>query len=188
MELSIQLAIILLIVGLFILLLELFIPSAGTLFMLATACVVASVVVAFLVDTMVGFVFFILVSILAIVLPGLGLEVWKRSPIGRRMILDMPETPDREPSERKSSRSESKFESLRGAVGKTLTPLRPSGMTEFSGQRVDTVAEGVMIERGEYVRVVDVQGNRVVVRRIQPVEEKTWSFETDEEIFSDPSS
>lgn len=187
---SLELAVLLLIAGLFILVLELFIPSAGTLFIVALGCILGSVVVAFMVSSMLGLIFFIVVCLLAIILPGIGLEMWKRSPIGRRMMLGVPgpsgsaleDQVDPVPGlDAVASPPVSHFDyaSLRGAVGRTLTPLRPSGMTEFSGRRIDTVTEGVMIERGVFVKVIDVQGNRVIVRQYTPAEEKTWSFETE---------
>jgi membrane-bound serine protease (ClpP class) len=61
-----------------------------------------------------------------------------------------------------------------------LTPLRPVGTAEFMGRRVESVAEGIMIERGEHVRVIAVQGNRVVVRKIEPEEMNFIPFTIDE--------
>lgn len=48
--------------------------------------------------------------------------------------------------------------------GRTLTPLRPSGMAEFHGQRIDVVTEGGFVAAGITVKVVKVEGTRVVVR------------------------
>jgi membrane-bound serine protease (ClpP class) len=48
--------------------------------------------------------------------------------------------------------------------GTALTTLRPSGTALIDGQRVDVVTSGSMIERGAAVRVVAVEGARVVVR------------------------
>lgn len=166
MEPSLQLAILLLVAGIFVLALELVIPSAGMLFLVAAGCVIGSVVVAFLVDTRYGTGFLFLVMVLSVILPGIGFQLWKRSPIGRRMFLQSPfleEAPDQQ-----TAASGDHLDSLLGQVGRTLTPLRPAGISEFSGRRVDTVAEGVMIERGEWVKVVHVQGNRVVVRKTEP--------------------
>ena len=53
---------------------------------------------------------------------------------------------------------------LVGRVGTALTALRPSGMALIEGRRVDVVTEGMMVERGAPVRVVAVEGLRVVVR------------------------
>lgn len=49
-------------------------------------------------------------------------------------------------------------------TGTALTPLRPAGTAVIEGKRVDVVTEGQMIERGAPVRVVAVEGLRVVVR------------------------
>ncbi|HOY56893.1 MAG TPA: NfeD family protein [Verrucomicrobiota bacterium] len=48
--------------------------------------------------------------------------------------------------------------------GTALTNLRPSGTALINGRRVDVVTEGGMIERGTAVRVIAVEGLRVVVR------------------------
>ncbi len=49
-------------------------------------------------------------------------------------------------------------------TGVAQTNLRPSGMALINSQRVDVVTEGPMIERGTPVKVVAVEGMRVVVR------------------------
>jgi membrane-bound serine protease (ClpP class) len=55
---------------------------------------------------------------------------------------------------------------LTGREGVALTVLRPSGMALIDGRRFDVVAESAMIERGSAVRVVQVDGTRVVVKKI----------------------
>jgi membrane-bound serine protease (ClpP class) len=51
-------------------------------------------------------------------------------------------------------------------TGTALTPLRPAGTAIIDGKRVDVVTEGQMIERGTPVRVLAVEGLRVVVREL----------------------
>jgi len=51
-------------------------------------------------------------------------------------------------------------------VGKTVSPMRPSGTVEFDNTRVDAMTEGVMIDAGVFVRCVDVRGGKVIVRRM----------------------
>lgn len=53
---------------------------------------------------------------------------------------------------------------LLGAVGVAHTALRPAGTGVFNGRRVDVVADGAFIEKGTTVKVVQVEGLRVVVR------------------------
>lgn len=51
-------------------------------------------------------------------------------------------------------------------TGEALTQLRPSGNARINGQRVDVVTEGGLIERGAKIKVVAVEGARIVVRAI----------------------
>ena len=55
---------------------------------------------------------------------------------------------------------------LVGASGRTLTPLRPAGVALIDGDRVDVTSEGGFIPAETAVRVVRVEGNRVVVRPV----------------------
>jgi membrane-bound serine protease (ClpP class) len=55
---------------------------------------------------------------------------------------------------------------LLNQTGEALTQLRPSGTAKINGQRVDVVAESGLIERGAAVKVVTVEGSRIVVRAI----------------------
>lgn len=51
-------------------------------------------------------------------------------------------------------------------TGTALTNLRPSGTALINGRRVDVVTEGPMIPAGTPVKVVAVEGIRVVVRAV----------------------
>jgi membrane-bound serine protease (ClpP class) len=56
---------------------------------------------------------------------------------------------------------------LVGAEGIALTTLRPAGTAEFNGQRVDVVADWEYIERGAKIKVLRVEGIKVVVKEIK---------------------
>jgi membrane-bound serine protease (ClpP class) len=49
-------------------------------------------------------------------------------------------------------------------AGTAMTHLRPSGTAVIRGERVDVVTEGPHVQRGAPIRVVAVEGMRVVVR------------------------
>jgi membrane-bound serine protease (ClpP class) len=49
-------------------------------------------------------------------------------------------------------------------TGTAFTQLRPSGTALINGRRVDVVTEGALIEKGAPVKVVAIEGMRVVVR------------------------
>ncbi len=56
---------------------------------------------------------------------------------------------------------------LVGHEGSTLTPLRPAGMALIDGNKVDVVSGGTFIDKNARIRVVELSGNRVVVRSIE---------------------
>ncbi len=56
-------------------------------------------------------------------------------------------------------------ESYLGKKGITLTPLRPSGSAEIEGERVDVITQGELIEPNVTIRVIEVEGVRVVVKK-----------------------
>ncbi len=55
---------------------------------------------------------------------------------------------------------------LLNQTGTAYTQLRPSGTALINGKRVDVVTEGALIERGTPVKVVAIEGARVVVRAV----------------------
>ena len=52
------------------------------------------------------------------------------------------------------------------AEGEAITVLRPAGTVNFNGVKLDVVTEGEFISQGERVKVIKVQGRRIVVRKI----------------------
>jgi membrane-bound serine protease (ClpP class) len=59
------------------------------------------------------------------------------------------------------------YKDLVGQEGVALTALRPAGMARFGDKKVDVVSEGEVVDRDARVRVVEVKGNRVVVRAVR---------------------
>ena len=55
-----------------------------------------------------------------------------------------------------------------GRIGTSVSPLRPAGIAEIDGTRVDVVSDGGFIEAGAAIEVTRVDGNRIVVRRASP--------------------
>jgi len=54
-----------------------------------------------------------------------------------------------------------------GDRGEVLSPLRPAGTARFKTAVVDVVAEAAFLETGTEVEVVEIHGNRVVVRQVE---------------------
>ena len=53
-----------------------------------------------------------------------------------------------------------------GAVGVCVTDLRPAGTVMIDGEPVDVVSEGGFVKQGLSVKVINVDGSRVMVRQI----------------------
>ncbi len=77
----------------------------------------------------------------------------------QRFVLSTAET-----IERGYTHAESKIDLL-GRTGKTQTVLRPSGIIILDGQRVDAVADGEFIDKHVPVKVIHVEGTRVIVQK-----------------------
>ena len=58
-------------------------------------------------------------------------------------------------------------EQLRGRIGRAVSSLRPSGVVDFGGRRIDVLTEGIMVAEGTWVRCIDVKAGRVVVRPVE---------------------
>lgn len=56
---------------------------------------------------------------------------------------------------------------LPGMEGQAVTPLRPTGVAIFNGQRTDVLTNGEPVDRDAAIRVVSVEGNRVVVAPVE---------------------
>jgi len=98
--------------------------------------------------------------LLALVASLAVLRFLPRLPFGRRLILET----ELLAGAGGSSAPESDRMWL-GKSGTALSPLRPAGIAEIEGERVDVVSDGDLIEPGVPIVVTHVDGNRIVVRR-----------------------
>ncbi|MBU7593634.1 NfeD family protein [Metabacillus halosaccharovorans] len=152
-------AIILFILGVIFLIAELFVPG-GILGILGFAGVIGSLYVAsgnfvhMTISLLISFAVAFAASILLVKVFG------KRMNIFKKLIL------------RDSTNTESGYVSnvsrreLVGAEGIALTTLRPSGTAVINDERLDVVTEGGYIIKGQKVKVIKVEGSRIVVREL----------------------
>jgi membrane-bound ClpP family serine protease len=87
-------------------------------------------------------------------------------PYANRLVLSPPgEKPGSEDATSASGAQES-LAALLGAVGTAATAMRPAGMAQFGESYVDVVSEGSFISAGARVQVIEIEGNRVVVKEV----------------------
>jgi membrane-bound serine protease (ClpP class) len=87
-----------------------------------------------------------------------SIKYFPRTRAGRKMILSLTQTGGRAQSPQASD--------WIGHEGVAHTPLRPAGAALIDGQRLDVVAESGVIESGSRIKIIAVNENRLVVRKL----------------------
>ena len=99
--------------------------------------------------------------LIALVASLVMLRFLPRLPFGRRLILET----GLGAGHKHGSAPDSDLRWM-AKKGRASSPLRPAGIAEIEGERVDVVSEGELIDAGEVIEVTRVDGNRIVVRRV----------------------
>jgi len=148
------------VVGVILLLVEALFPNFGILGLSGAGAIVASVVLS---AATAGEGLLLLASsvfLSALVLAG-SFRYLKRSGLWSQIVLQFAETKEQ------GYVGPGDASHLVGEEGVSLTPLRPAGVAELEGRRVDVVSEGGFVAAGTPVRVVMVEGSRIVVRAVK---------------------
>jgi membrane-bound serine protease (ClpP class) len=161
-------AILLLIVGLSILIAEVFIPSGGLLGVTTFFTLIVSIIFAYrawgISQPNIFAAFCVLLLLLVPTALGFGFFMLPRTSFGKKVLLDAPELHDLTPYSKETQR----IERLVGKYGTAVTMLNPGGLVSVSGERLHAQTEGLTVEPGASVKIVDVRGNRVIVRSESP--------------------
>lgn len=155
----------LLVVGIALLALELFIPSAGILGLLAGACFLAAIVIGFLEHPYIGSSTLMVVALILPAFLALFVHFWPQTPIGRRILLRHdPHEADAPPP---YDDLEEHLRTLIGKRGRAKTKMLPSGAVEIDGHTYDAATMGLPLEPGQPVEVVGTSLARLVVRPVE---------------------
>ncbi len=141
---------------------EVFVPSGGLLALCMIACLAGGVTIFFKHSTAAGWAG---VAIALVMIPSVLVGAYKIFPktrLGKSTLLAPPE---RELGD--GIPDTAKLKELMGATGTVITPLRPVGTCDFSGHRVECVAESGYVERGRKVKVIRVESTQLTVRVIE---------------------
>lgn len=151
-------AILCLVLGLGLVLYEMFTPGFHLPGILGVMALFAAVILRAktLTDGLITF------ALLLVLLVVLAFFFWRSLTKGRlsKSVVVLKESIDAQSTDREDLRA------LIGREGICLTPLRPAGNAEFDGQRVDVVSEGEFLQKGTRVVVMRVQGLRVLVKAV----------------------
>lgn len=159
---NLTLAYLLIAIGIVLMLAELFLPTGGICFILAAVCALAGISLIFVYGSTTNGVIALLSVFVAVpILLSAMFYLWPESMWGNRLTYN-----EEDNITMATLPANAQLEALKGRIGKTVSPLRPSGIVEFDGKRVDCVSEGMMIDMEQWVRCVDVKAGRVLVRSI----------------------
>lgn len=156
-------AIVLLLAGIGFLIAELFFPSAGLLSFLAAVTLIASIFVAFQSGPFVGLIVLVVIVVGGPILIVTGLKIWPNTPIGRRIMLSVPESEGAEVEDE----HQVYLKSLIGQVGRARCEMLPGGLISVDGRTIDAVSQGMVVEKGQMVRIISAQTNCVTVRPLE---------------------
>jgi membrane-bound serine protease (ClpP class) len=148
------------ILGLAFLIAELFMPGFGVSGICGVLCLIAVCVIQFLtakpltailVTAVLGA---ILIALVIVFMKSMKKGLLFRSPI---VLKDRIEAEAVKPSS-------GSLEHLIGRTGKTLTPLRPSGIAVIDGQRYSVETQATFIDRDSEITVLKVDGTKITVQ------------------------
>ena len=150
-------AIVLLLLMVVSVMLELLTPMMGGFTIAAVGAAVGSVMMGFKHSDSFGYMMLAANLVLFPISLWIGLKFMKSSPLMHRFeaTSGSQASPDAPP-----------LTHLIGKEGRTLTPLRPGGSALIGEARVDVIAQGKFVEANTPVKVIHVEGNRVVVEPI----------------------
>ncbi|MEQ8209837.1 MAG: NfeD family protein [Lacipirellulaceae bacterium] len=152
-------AVVFMLVGCGLIVLEVFIPSGGVISFFALVAFSASLVMAFRKDVTTGLSFIAIALVAVPTVVGLAFKAWPHTPMGKAFLGELPDEQETKPHDPRRE--------LVGKVGVAKTKMIPSGDVLVDNRLLDAVSQGRAIEPGEAVVVVEVSSNRVVVRRAE---------------------
>ncbi len=145
-------------IGLIFILLEVFFPSFGLLGTIAAAAIIAGGVLAFRAEGLFAIYLTLAFVLCPIVMIG-GLKIFPKTPMGKALML-AGATFD---ADEAAAGQGAGYDTLLDQTGLAQTPLRPSGKVLVDGRKLDVVTRGELIDRGQRVKVIRVEGNRIFV-------------------------
>ncbi len=138
---------------------DIFVPSGGLLMIMAALGGIAAVLFAFRSGNTAGMGMLTLVIASVPVFALIAIRIWPHTPIGRRIILKLPES---KPVSHVNA--DEPLVELIGKVFKNDIPLLPTGQLRVGHRRLNAEAESGFIEAGVHVKIVGVRERNLIVR------------------------
>jgi len=162
----VPLIIILIAIGLFLVFLEIMLPSGGIIGLLATSAIISGLVIAFKEDSNAGYgvLVFLIFALPAVI--SISFKWLPKSPFGKLLILGTPKASDSELGTTDHICTET-YDHLLGQTGTAQTNLRPSGFALIADNRYTVTSRCQLIDAESILKVVAVEGNNIIVEQIK---------------------
>ena len=146
----------------FLLVVEVFVPSGGLISLCSAGCLAGGIYIFFGTSIAVGWVG---VGVAVVMIPTVLIVTYRLFPktsFGKSVTL----TPSQR--DRGDAIADTKeLEKMIGCKGVVVATLRPVGKCEFSGRRIECVAESGYIDKGSEVCVIKVESTQLTVRLVE---------------------
>ncbi len=153
------LSIIIFVVGVILLIVEMCTPGFGVAGTLGLVCLVADIFITAKTFTQ-GLIMTGVVAVIVVILAVVSIVLVSKGKMPASLML-------KDATDKASGYTGGSDKSVYlGKTGKTVTELRPAGAAELDGERLDVVSQGGFIEAGVDVEVIEVSGNRIVVKAV----------------------
>ncbi len=158
-------AVVLLVIGLAVMMLEVFLPSGGVLGFVSVVAIVSAIVTAFVQQgVLAGFVMLGMSIGLVPTVLVVAFRWFPATPLGRRVLPPPPEPSDVLPQQ--AARDAAK--AAVGLVGTVVDELVPWGRVLVADRLHEAMSEGGVVAAGTPIEVIGTQGTSLVVRRREP--------------------
>jgi membrane-bound serine protease (ClpP class) len=141
---------------------EVFVPSGGIISFFALACLIGGLAIFFQHSRTAGWIGAVVAIVMIPSVLVIAYRIFPKTRFGKAVTLTPPKRQQGD-----AIPDTAQLKQMLGAVGEVLTPLRPVGMCDFSGQRVECVAESGYVDKGKKVKVINVESTQLTVRIIE---------------------
>lgn len=153
-------AVLLLVVGFILVVVEMYVPGFGVPGITGIACLIAGVIMKANSALEALIMAIVIIALLCVALSISIHSVSKGRLAKSKLVLH-------ETATDAASIGETDLKYYLGREGTATTVLRPAGMGEFDGVKLNVVSDGEFIAAGEKVLVTSVEGNRIVVKAVK---------------------
>jgi membrane-bound ClpP family serine protease len=138
---------------------EMLLPSHGALGVIAVGAMVGGIVVCYRMSHALGLYVAVGLAVAAPFAGAAWMKLWPKTPLGRRLVLGSTRPP-------RDAGAAALGPARVGEIGVVVAELRPNGLCDFAGERLEARSERGVLAAGQRVRVIAIVDGRPTVRPV----------------------